>query len=222
MSATADVAATKRRQFHEEFLSVLLVDAIASLKRYELPDADEQRSRRELLRTLFAAVEGFAWAYREHVRFAAKSIDMLSVAEELALSEVTYQVSEYGKVTAQPRFISIIATIRLASKIAMRLSPDLEIRFDTSDWNRFRLAIAMRNRLTHPKRAADLVVGDADVADCISAFFWLVDIASDGMEAANAAMSKYLGEFRSILDGLKTGNPDVLAAYTQAIEFLAD
>jgi hypothetical protein len=170
-----------------------------------------------MIRTLFAAIEGYTWLYRERVIEVARSMDALTVEEEAALSEVTYQVTEQGKITRQPRYLSMLAAFRLITRIASRLDTALAIRFDTDDWERLRAAISIRNRITHPKKRSDLEISDQDLASAQSAFFWLLDTAMGAMEAANAALHRYNAEFRAILTELSKGNPEVWAEYREAI-----
>lgn len=201
--------------FEQGFLSTLLQDVAASIQRHNADDTPA--ARRNLIRTLHTAIEGFGWAYREHVKDSARSVSAITQEEELALSDVIYQVADNGKISSQPRYLSITATIRLATRLATRLSPKFEVRFDTGEWEKFRLAIAIRNRVTHPKRAADLLIGDQDISTCLSGFFWLLDISTTAMEAANAAVASHTREFRELLEGLRSGDPSILTEYENVI-----
>lgn len=153
----------------ESFVGILVSDVIAVKSRQS--EADTQQSRRELIRTVFAAVEGLVWVYRGHIVTAAQHIDALNPEEEIVLSETSYQITEQGKVVAQPRFTSLPAMIRLITRLANRVSPEFDVAFDTSDWEGFRRAIAIRNRVTHPKSESDLRIGDADIAVSLDAFY---------------------------------------------------
>lgn len=212
---------SNRNNFEKEFLRTVLADSTMALARFEQSDKDDPRIRRELVRTIHATIEGVAWAYREHVRFAAKSLGVLSIEEEAALSEVTYQVTHQGKVVAQPRHLSIVNAFRLTSRIAAKLSPELNTPFDNAEWDRFRRAIETRNRLTHPKTELDLAVSAAQVADSVAAFFWMLEISVRSMEESNAVMASFIGEFKSVLSKLQAGDPEILAAYHKA-KFVRD
>lgn len=199
----------------EDFVGMLLADVAASMRRYDI-DQSEQ-AKRDMIRTLFAAIEGYTWLYREHVIEVARSMDRLTVEEEIALSEVNYQVTEQGKIVGQPRYLSMLATFRLTTRIASRLSSDLAVRFDTGDWDRLRSAIAIRNRITHPKSRADLEISAQDLTIAEGAFHWLLGTAMGAMEAANVALRQYNADFRAILTELREGNPTVWAEYRAAI-----
>lgn len=198
----------------ESFAGILMGDVANVMHRY---DADPSpQSRRELIRTLFAAIEGYTWLYREHVIEAAKSMEALTLEEEIALSEVSYQVTEQGKIVSQQRYLSMLAAFRLTTQIATRLNLNLSIRFDTGEWERLRSAIGVRNRITHPKSRTDLEISDLDLAAAQGAFFWLLDTVMGAMEAANAALRQYNIELRAILAELRDGYPAILAKYRAA------
>ena len=199
----------------ESFASILISDVRTAMQRF---DSDQsQQVRRDMIRTLLAAIEGYVWLYREHVIEAARSMDALTLKEEVALSEASYQVTEQGKIAEQPRYLSMLAAFRLITRIASRLDSDLTIRFDTGDWERLRTAIAIRNRIMHPKQRSDLEISDQDLASAQNAFFWLLDTAVAAMEATNAALSRYNAECRGILSDLSDDNPEVWAEYREAI-----
>jgi hypothetical protein len=194
-----------------DFANILLVDVGSAMKRYD--EDQSQQSRRDMIRTLFAAIEGYTWLYREHVIDTAKTLEDLKVEEEIALSGVGYQVTETGKIVSQPRYLSMLAAFRLTTVIASRLSPDLAIRFDTKDWERLRAAIAIRNRITHPKSQGDLHITEQDLAAAQGAFYWLMDTAMGAMEAANAALRRQSAAFRALLTELREGNPALWRDY---------
>lgn len=198
----------------EDFVSMLLFDVAASMRRYDKNQSEQ--ARREMVRTLFAAIEGYTWMYREHIIEAARSMEELTIEEELALSEVSYQVTEQGKVIGQPRYMSMLATFRLTTRIASRLNPELAVRFDTGDWECLRRAVAIRNRTVHPKSRADLRITPKDLVVVQDAFHWLLNTAMGAMEAANAALRQFNDDFHAILTELRNGNPTVWAAYRAA------
>ncbi len=193
------------------FISILIADVIASKERHRT--SDSQQSRRDLIRSVFAAVEGLVWTYREHIVSAAREIEIISYEEELALSEVSYRVTEQGKVIEQTRFIAMPAIIRLTTRIALRLDSSLDIRFDSVGWNQLRRSIEIRNRITHPKSEADLLIDESDISACLAGFFWLIDVAARAMAAANAALNQYFEGLCEVFDDLKAGDPETWKLY---------
>ena len=209
------MAPSKPETFQQGFVGILMADIIAAKERHRAEDS--QPNRRDLIRTVFSAVEGLAWTYREHITSAARDIGAISIEEELALSEINYQVTDQGKIVGQSRFISMPAMVRLTTRIASKLDPNLEVRFDTAGWDKFRRAITIRNRVTHPKREVDLLISSEDVATCLAAYFWLMDIAASAMEAANAALVQYLERFSEVFEDLKAGDPETWAEYRSLV-----
>jgi len=199
----------------ETFLGMLMRDVVASLERVAVDNG--QASRRDLIRTLFAAIEGSVWTYREHVRSVANDLVELSPLTALAFAEQSYVVTENGKVVGQPRYISLVAMIRLTTNLAQTLSPGLKVNFGSPGWSNLKHTIEVRNRLTHPKRKADLAIEPGDVATAWAALNWLLGIVTDVMSATVKSQADYVEEFRVLVDELKKGNPETLKAYRSAL-----
>ena len=206
---------------HEQSMTNLLMqDALAAIRRHA--EAGDQASRRDLIRTLFSASEGLVWIFREHVSSVARQMDELEKAEATALAEVVYAVGEDGRINAQRRYVSISAAVRLCVRIACRLDKTLNIRFDESGWQDFRVFVERRNRLSHPKSQDDLLVTEAEAARCLAAFHWLVEICVSAMEATHQAGLAYRTEMRQIACLLRAGDPETIELYRIAAERLRD
>lgn len=209
--ANEPIPPDKDNRVEESFVRILLGDVSAAMQRYDT--IPSQQHRRELIRSAFAAIEGYVWLYREHVVEAARLLDKLDFDEGVALSELNYQISEQGKVITQPRFVSLLAIVRLTTRIATRLTPDLDVRFDTADWHHLQKAGTVRNRITHPKSKEDLQLTGDDAATCLNAFFWLLEISTKAMEATNLTLTQFNDDFPTVFEDLKRGNPEVWAMY---------
>ena len=107
---------------------------------------------------------------------------------------------------------------RLTTKLAQRINPDLEPRFDEAGWEKLRQALEIRNRITHPKSLADLEIAELDLLKCEDGFDWLFDLCLTAMEHANVALALDTKAFKSILEELKRSDPAALAAYRAAQE----
>lgn len=188
----------------------LLTDALIAIGRRGEADA---RTRREILRTVFASCEGLAWVFRSHVADVARMLDELNDDEAFALSEVQYTAVDNGKVVQQPRFLSVTASVRLTAKIAERLNGGYSPDFGGTHYEAFRRFVAIRNRLTHPKSINDMAVTEDELHRSIASFFWLLDLVLNGMDAANAALKQHNLEFHRLFDELETGDPEAWAEY---------
>lgn len=195
----------------EQFIVVLAEDVLASIERQKT--SASQQDNRDLIRTVFAAIEGLVWVYRNHIVEIAMDLRRLTPSEEAALAEISYQVTETGKITRSTRHIPLPSLIRLVTRIAVALDPELEVRFDNGNWACFREAVAIRNRVTHPKSMADLGLSGRDVETCLEAFYWLFEVSVRAMARANAAFSAHTLQLSELVQALKAGDPEATALY---------
>jgi hypothetical protein len=197
------------------FIHTLADDVQIALER--LLTQDSPLHRREALRSTFAAIEGAAWIYRQHISRVANDLDLLTPLLELALQEKSYLVSDRGELIEQTRFVSLPAMVRLTTDIAKRVNPAFTWNFGDDGWEKLKRAIQVRNRLTHPKTNADLRVTLNDVNIARAGFFWLLALVIEGMEAANRSMTQWNKEAHWLLDGLRNGDPEAWATYRRAL-----
>ena len=80
---------------HESFIGILLFDVIDAIERHG--GAGSQSSKRDLIRTGFAAIEGVAWIFREHIVDAARTTSNLDPAEEVerVMAAANVAIKEY-------------------------------------------------------------------------------------------------------------------------------
>lgn len=195
--------------------SLLLQDAMAAIMRRDDPD---QATRREVIRTVFASCEGMVWIFRNHVAEAAKLLDQLHDDEAAALLERQFFANDNGKITSQPRFMSISANIRLCADIANRMDASFRPDFGGHRWQNFRSVVLLRNRLSHPKSVDDLHVGDDELRNTIASFFWLVDLITDAMDSANKALREHHAEFTRLFAELEADDPVAWSEYRRALQ----
>lgn len=195
----------------DSFFLTLLKDVSVALSRRE--SADNQVTRRDMVRTAFAAIEGLVWIFREEIVETADSTYGLEDDERSILQERQLAVSEQGKVTSQSRYLSLTTTIRFIARIASRINGFEHFEFDGAEWDNFRKAIVVRNRITHPKSADDLHVSKADVEQVTNALFWFLSKHVEVLAQTVETRKAYLGEFDEVLEKLKSGDPEVTSLY---------
>jgi hypothetical protein len=200
--------------FDNNFLLILLHDVGAAISRREIDDT--QSTRRDTIRTAFAAIEGMVWIFREHVIGTAEGTYGLEDNEKLILQERQLSVSEQGKITQQSRYLPLPTTVRFIARIASRLNGVDHFDFGESDWEGFRQAISIRNRITHPKSAEDMHVSNADVEQVFDALYWFFEKLTEVMAKSVETQKRYLGEFKDVFEKLQSGDPEMKALY-QAI-----
>jgi hypothetical protein len=209
-----------RDELNKTFLGMLAHDLVVAIERAKAEQG--QTSTRELIRTLFAAIEGIAWTFREHIRSVAESMDELSPLMAMALTEASYSVSENGKLIEQQRYVALPAMIRLTTNLAKSLCPKLDADFGGSGWASLKRAIAIRNRITHPKSLVDLNIDATDAATAWSGLLWLLSHVEHVMRATAVAQTDYLTELRALVPKLLAGDPAALRDYHTAYKALHD
>lgn len=143
-------------------------------------------------------------------------MDMLRPEEAQVLSEISYSVSDAGKITTQPRYLPVLTPIRLASRLAQRADPALVIDFAGTNWLKFRASTALRHRITHPKAVADMNIEVSEVRDCLGGFYWLIETIADAMAASNEAFRQHVSGLRKLMRELERGDPRAWAEYRAA------
>lgn len=210
MAAEIDDKAVQQA-FREDFIGILMHDVLLAIQRRQLEDV--QATRRDLIRTMFAAIEGASWEYREHVRSIAADLESLPPLVEMALAEKTYRVAENGEIDEQVRYISIPAMIRLTTRLAESICPGFEFDFKNVGWMNFKTSIKIRNRITHPKTRGDLEIADDEIAICQSAFFWIINLTQYFTELTMLESSRRTKLLKQFVDRLIAGDESALAEY---------
>lgn len=202
---------------HESRLVTILVEDVSrSIGRHR--EEESASSKRNLIRTIFAAIEGIVWIYREFVQNSLSDLEILTEQERAALAERIWSVSETGKISGSPRFISLAASIRLATRMAQRANNQVDVDFGNPAWMSFKLAIRTRHRITHPKTLPDIEVSDQDVEQCLIGFYWLMDTVTTVMDQTVMALRDHSLGMREILEQLQAGDPGTWAEYQAALQ----
>ena len=99
-----------------------------------------------------------------------------------------------------------------ATRVAAQ-SANFEVDCSHPGCERLKPAIAVRNRLTHPKSIGDLTVEVTEVAKAHTGFFWLLALVIEGMSAMNHNLAVHNADARDLLDRLKRSDPDAIDDY---------
>lgn len=205
--------ATRTRE--TALVQTLIGDVLAARTRLDRSDA--QAARRDLVRASLAAMEGLIWLAREHVREALERVGELTPTADLALREQAYVISEHGKLRLQSRGVPLYTAIRLVVDQAALLSPRLAVDFSIQGWANFKRAIAIRNRITHPKPQSDMQVSDDDLATVAAGLSWLVATVDYVMASTNLALVHHDENARKLIDRLIAGDSEAIADYQSAL-----
>jgi len=206
---------TDERSRSATLIALLIEDVIAADRRQAM--ADTQTARRDVVRASFAAIEGNVWEMRQHIASALKNFEALTPIADLALREISYNVTTDGKIVEQPRWVTLPTAIRLAVSQAMLISPEIQVDFSEAGWSSLRQAVTIRHRITHPKLVDDLTITDGDLKAVASGLSWVLATANYVMASTNLALIEYNDAFRDMVERLKAGDPDALTAYQAAL-----
>ena len=213
--AEPDRASSADTAFQVGFLASLLEDVIDARKR--LTENDTPTNRRTAVRTTFAAIEGMTWLYREHVRFIAKRMQVLTPMADLALRERSFAVTDGGNIVEQIKFVTLPTIVKLTNRQAQLIEPAFSLDFGGDGWSALKAALILRHRITHPKTLDDLLVGDSDLKIVQAAFEWISTSTEVAMSAVNTAFRAHVAAMRMVLNELAAGDEDTIAAYRSAM-----
>jgi len=198
------------------FIASLIQDVIAARQR--LSTSHTHTARRDVVRASLAAMEGTIWIAREHVRIALADIEQLTPVADLALRELSYSVTESGRLVEQTRGLPLLTAVRLVVSQAQIISPNISVQFSGTGWSNLRHSVEIRNRITHPKPTQDLEISDDDLAVVVSGVSWLTATAEYVMASTNLALAQYSDQLRDIVQRLIDGDADALAEYQAALQ----
>jgi hypothetical protein len=200
----------------ETFYGLLAYDAAEAISKMDAND--NQATRREFVRTAFAAVEGWLWDYRQFVQATIEKIRDLSTLEKSALSETSYSISETGKLREQLRFVPMTIMFRFVTRLAEEECGHQIVDFGSVEWQRFLHSLAIRNRITHPKNLKDLTISDADIESVRDSLLWFFELNVLGREKLVSTLEEHLASMRAVGAALAKGNPAMLELYSQVLE----
>ncbi len=198
------------------FYGILGYDAVDAMER--MRENDCQSSRRDFVRSAFAAIEGWLWEYRQSVQSTVGSVRDLSPIEQAAFADTSYTISDSGKLREQLRFVPMTVMLRFVTRIAEAECGEQLIDFSSADWTNFNQAIGTRNRITHPKAVQDLTLSEADIAVVQAALLWLFGVVVNGSEKLKLLLVDHVQSMREISTALAAGDSSMLRLYNSVLE----
>ncbi len=143
----------------------LLQDLVAVQKLAAIKE--DQFTRRTAVRTAFALIEAMCFQMRRVIILClflqSRRTLKLDLATLSLLAEKTPTISDNGKVSKrqqqQPMNSHIAFVLRQAAEL---VGVDADQFFRDDGWNKFKKAVTLRHRLTHPKSKDDVQVSDDD------------------------------------------------------------
>ncbi|MEO8491848.1 hypothetical protein [Pseudomonas sp.] len=152
----------------------MLEDALWAEKALE--SNDSQPTRRAYIRSVFAVIEGTVWILKQALLSAAAGPEnhhSLRRGEYELLSDKSYELKNNGEIREQIKFLKLQDNIRFTYKMIERYTgTKFNLEINTRDWDNFVNAINVRNRITHPKTAAEFSISDNELIFCKQVTSW--------------------------------------------------
>jgi hypothetical protein len=151
---------------------VLMTDVTDTEKKI---DTHNPSSKRNYVRSVFAMVEGGINAICSTILEAKDMAGWVLSADEVdTLSDSTFFFNQNAIMTGKRRrFAPLLKRIKVAFAISRKMmNEDCGMDFTGKDWNRFRKALEIRHRLSHPKQSIDLEISNGDIALTDAARDW--------------------------------------------------
>jgi len=137
-----------------------------------------QPERRVFVRSAFATIEAEVYVMKQMAvswHPGLKWRPTISEAERAFAQEHEYRLTDSGDVETRRAKISLEANLRFAFKLLAKAgSVPSELDVSGSEWQSFRRAIKIRDRITHPKSVSDLNISDEDYNEVTAGLRWIV------------------------------------------------
>ena len=171
-------------QEHQSELSALFLGLNSDLqqcKRNLKPDRTGFWDR-TYVKCLFSLVEGIMFRMRQIILSASSQGALKLEASEITLlAEETYQLKKNGTIKKRESYLQFLPGVRLTVQMlgkAIGLEDYVISAFSDNGWAAFQEAAKIRNRLTHPKNAKDLMVYEEELQQAKLAEQWFLSVAS--------------------------------------------
>ena len=153
-------------------IRTLLDDVMSAVDRVNA--GAPQIVRRDLVRTMFAGVEGVTWALKQSALLQHRTGQVqFSAAEQSMLEELVPELDDKGRVIERSARLTFKRNLQF-SFLAFAKSEGVEFPLATGEngWEAFQQSLAIRDRLTHPKDVDELQVSDEDLRILDKAAVW--------------------------------------------------
>jgi hypothetical protein len=153
--------------FHELMLDVEAArDALAA--------SDTQFNRRSYVRTALALIEGETYLRKQYALMLHELRSVkLTDAEVVLLKEEQYRLNNKGEPDSQSLFLKLPDNLRFSFRIDAKVhGREYKLETGGQGWESFKMALAVRHRITHPKQFEDFEISDKEVTHVNSTLEW--------------------------------------------------
>jgi len=133
--------------------------------------------RRAYIRALFAFVDGTLFGSKQFLLKVHQFLDAgVGTGDTALLREEGYGLDRQGEVQVRAQYLSTPENVRFTFRMLYRVFRKLPLaNFGGKGWAAFREAVAIRNRITHPKRVVDFSVSPKDIKTVEDGVTWYRD-----------------------------------------------
>ncbi|RZI31025.1 hypothetical protein [Pseudomonas orientalis] len=168
---------------------------------YQDPATLTQSQRRVLIRAIFAFVEGLSYTIR--MSLVKSHAEHLSPSVIMALSEQQIDVKESGVVGVKSIKASLMSLVRLTVTQFSSCYPDrFKVKCSGPDFEALASSVRVRDRLMHPRSAADLFIDDGEAMRAAKGFFWFHRAFVLMLEAETAVLRELVERQNKLLNNL--------------------
>lgn len=159
---------------------------------------ESRRARRNAARTLFAWIEATVWSMKQTALQLEEHLPVKAFnAGELAvLREKEFRLEGDGKVKERNKWLRAESNLRFAFwALGRPVQSTFVLQAHGAEWDAYLRALKIRDRLMHPKAAAQLKVSDPEYeVDLVGTWHWFSNAFAEAFAAMMTAAQKYTDE----------------------------
>ena len=151
--------------------------------------------KRNLVRTTFALIDGFAFQLRQVTLATLGETKLLTDGDRAILREERYQLSTKGLPTVKDNYQKTLPMILFSLRVyAKNHGSDFVPDTSLNGWNCLKQAVEIRDRVTHPKSLTDLDINDEVGTVFVEGVHWWDDIFGQLLASCEAADKRIQAE----------------------------
>ncbi|MBA2113245.1 hypothetical protein [Bremerella alba] len=128
---------------------------------------------RMLIRAIFSTIEGVVYCMKQIAASSRDLDEQLTLEELLICKEVGIDLKNNGKIKDSRMRLRFAPNLRFAFAILSKvLAPSFSLDTSKEGWNCMIRSVEVRNRITHPKNASDLVLTPEELSTALTAYLW--------------------------------------------------
>jgi len=134
---------------------------------------DRQFILRAWTRALCAAVDAWSYLLKQWIlSYDTEGVIKLDFGHKVIIDQHTYHLNDNGTIGVNWRTLNIVRHFKFTFNLyAKYINPGVKPEFNAG-WRSFKNMVDIRNRITHPKCAADLQLSKTDEEDIVNAATW--------------------------------------------------